>query len=356
MSRLFSPLTLRGVTIPNRAWVSPMCQYTSDHGHPTDWHLVHLGSLARGGAGLVLTEATAIVPDGRISPQDAGIWSDQHAADYERITAFIRSQGAVPGIQLAHAGRKASTYAPWRGKGSVPLAEGGWESVAPSAISYGDGYATPRALRADELPALVDAWVAAARRAVDAGFEVLEIHAAHGYLLHEFLSPISNTRTDAYGGDIDGRARLLHEVVDAVRASVPDRIALFVRFSATDWVPGGLTVDEVAHVAASLKDSGVDLFDVSTGGNSPDQQIVLGPGYQVPFAEHVRRESALPVATVGLITEPDQAEKILADEAADAVLLGRALLREPNWPQRAAQALGDQIPWPLQYERARPTA
>ncbi len=354
MSRLFSPLTLRGVTFRNRAWVSPMCQYSSQDGHPTDWHLVHLGSFARGGAGLVMTEATSVVPQGRISPQDAGIWSDQHAADYEHITAFIRGQGAVPGIQLAHAGRKASTYAPWLGRRSLPQAEGGWETVAPSAASFGDGYAVPRELRADELPSLVDAWATAARRAVGAGFDVLEIHAAHGYLLHEFLSPISNKRTDAYGGGIDNRARLLREVVDAVRASVPDRVALFVRLSANDWVPGGLTPDEVAHVATTLKEHGVDLFDVSSGGNSPEQQIPLRPGYQVPLADQVRREAGVPVAAVGLITEAEQAEKILAAESADAVLLARALLRDPSWPQHAAHALGDHIPWPVQYERGRP--
>ena len=353
MSRLFSPLTLREVTVPNRAWVSPMCQYSSVEGRPTDWHLVHLGALARGGAGLVLTEATAVLPEGRISPQDAGIWTDEQAADYARITAFIRGQGAVPGIQLAHAGRKASTYAPWRGHGSVPAAEGGWPSVGPSALAFGD-YATPVELAAGQLPALVEAWAAAARRAVAAGFEVLEIHAAHGYLLHEFLSPVSNLRTDGYGGDLAGRARLLLEIVDAVRAAVPEGTALFVRLSATDWVPGGLEVAEVAEVAARLAGHGVDLVDVSSGGNHADQQVAYSPGYQVPFARAVREAGGLPVAAVGVITEPGQAEKILLEESADAVLLARALLREPTWPQRAARELGDRIAWPAQYERARP--
>jgi 2,4-dienoyl-CoA reductase-like NADH-dependent reductase (Old Yellow Enzyme family) len=353
MSRLFSPLTLRDVTFSNRAWVSPMCQYSSVGGRPTDWHLVHLGALARGGAGLVMTEATAVLPEGRISPQDAGIWTDEQTADYARITAFIRGQGAVPGIQLAHAGRKASTYAPWRGHGSVPEKEGGWPAVAPSAVAFGH-YAVPGELAAEELPALVEAWSAAAGRAVTAGFEVVEVHAAHGYLLHEFLSPVSNLRTDGYGGDLAGRARLLLEVVDAVRAAVPAGVALFVRLSATDWVSGGLSVEEVAEVAAWLAPRGADLIDVSSGGNHPDQRIEVGPGYQVPFARAVRDRSGLPVAAVGMITEPGQAEKILDEESADAVLLARALLRDPNWPQRAARELGEELAWPAQYERARP--
>lgn len=354
MSRLFSPLTLRDVTIPNRAWVSPMCQYSSVEGRPTDWHLVHLGGLARGGAGLVITEATAIVPEGRISPQDAGIWTDEQAADYARITAFVRGQGAVPGIQLAHAGRKASTHAPWRGHGGVPVDEGGWPTVGPSAVAFGE-YAAPAELAIEQVPALVEAWAAAARRAVAAGFEVLEIHAAHGYLLHQFLSPLSNLRTDGYGGDLAGRSRLLLEVVDAVRAAVPAGIALFVRLSATDWVPGGLEVADVAEVASRLAGHGVDLVDVSSGGNHADQQVAYSPGYQVPFAREIRERSGLPVAAVGVITEPGQAEKILLEDSADAVLLGRALLREPNWPQRAARELGGRIAWPQQYERARPT-
>lgn len=330
-----------------------MCQYSSTDGRPSDWHLVHLGSLARGGAGLVLTEATAIVPEGRISPRDAGIWNDTQAEDYARITAFIRSQGAVPGIQLAHAGRKASTYAPGRGRNSVPAGEGGWRTVAPSAVAFGD-YAEPRALAVEEMAGLVQAWADAARRAVAAGFDVLEIHGAHGYLVHEFLSPLTNHRTDGYGGDLAGRSRLLLEIVDAVRAAVPERVVLFVRLSATDWEPDGLTVEEVGEVAAALAPRGVDLVDVSSGGNSPTAAITVGPGYQVPFARAVREASGLPTAAVGMITEPVQAEKILAEQSADAVLLGRALLREPNWPQRAALELGDDLPWPVQYERAKP--
>ena len=353
MSRLFSPLTLRDTTFRNRAWVPPMCQYSSVDGHPTDWHLVHLGALARGGAGLVIQEATAVTAEGRISPDDAGIWTDAQAEDYRRITTFIRSQGAVPGVQLAHAGRKGSTRVPWQGRGYVPLTDGGWPTVGASPLGY-DDWPAPTPLTADEIPAHVAAWAAAARRAVDVGFEVLELHAAHGYLLHEFLSPLSNVRTDAYGGSLENRARLLVEVVDAVRAAVPDATPLFVRVSASDWVEGGLDVEQVAEVTRTLAGHGVDLIDVSSGGNSPDQQIAAGPGYQVPFADRIRATSGLPVAAVGMITEPQQAEDILQAGQADAVLLGRELLREPSWPQRAARELGERIDWPAQYERARP--
>jgi 2,4-dienoyl-CoA reductase-like NADH-dependent reductase (Old Yellow Enzyme family) len=350
---LLSPLTLRGTTFRNRAWVSPMCQYSSVDGCPTDWHLVHLGAFAQGGAGLVMTEATAVVPEGRISPEDAGIWNDEQADDYRRIVDFLQGQGAVAGIQLAHAGRKASTRAPWRGRGHVPVAEGGWETVGPSPIGYAD-WPAPRELTPDELTALPGRWADAARRALHAGFDVAEIHAAHGYLLHEFWSPLTNRRTDAWGGDSAGRSRLLLDVVDAVRSVWPEDRPLFVRVSATDWVPGGIEVDEVAAVAARLADRGVDLVDVSSGGNSPDQRIPTGPGYQVPLATRIREESGLPVATVGLITEPRQAEKILEDGEADAVFLARELLRNPHWPQYAAAELGADVYWPDQYLRARP--
>jgi 2,4-dienoyl-CoA reductase-like NADH-dependent reductase (Old Yellow Enzyme family) len=353
VSHLFEPLTLRGTTFRNRAWVSPMCQYSSRDGHPTDWHLVHLGALAQGGAGLVMTEATAVVPEGRISPQDAGIWNDEQAADYERIVDFVRSQGAVPGIQLAHAGRKASTRAPWLGRGYIEPAEGGWETVGASPIGYAD-WPAPRELTADELIALPGQWALAARRALEAGYEVAEIHGAHGYLLHQFLSPLTNRRTDGWGGDLNGRSRLLVDVVDAVRDVWPDDRPLLVRLSATDWVDGGLTLDEVAEVAGRLASHGVDLVDVSSGGNSPDQQVNLEPGYQVPFATRVKQESGLPVAAVGLITEPRQAEKIIADGEADAVFLARELLRNPHWPQHAAAELGAEVHWPEQYVRARP--
>jgi len=345
-------MTLRGTTFRNRAWVAPMCQYSSADGHPTDWHLVHLGGLARGGAGLVLTEATGVTAEGRISPDDAGIWTDAQAADYRRITDFIKGQGAVPGIQLAHAGRKASTAAPWQGGGSVPVEDRGWETVAPSPIAFGS-YAQPKELTLAEIGTLIDDWAAAARRSLDAGFEVAEIHAAHGYLLHQFLSPLSNHRADAYGGDLAGRSRLLIEIVDAVRAVWPESKPVFVRVSASDWVEGGLVPDEVGAVARELKEHGVDLMDVSSGGNSPEQKMVVEPGYQVPLARTVREIGGLPVGAVGLITEPAQAEQILADESADAILLARALLREPSWPQRAARELGVDIAWPKQYERAK---
>ena len=356
MSRLFSPLTLRGTTVRNRAWVSPMCQYTSVDGHPTDWHLVHLGSFARGGAGLVMQEATAVTADGRISPWDAGIWTDAQAADYRRITDFVRSQGAVPAIQLAHAGRKASARRPWDGRGVVAPADGGWEPVGPSAEAY-PGLAVPRGLSTEDVRALVGSWRDAAVRADAAGFDVVEIHAAHGYLLHQFLSPLTNTRTDSYGD----RPRLLTEVVDAVRSVWPDHKPLLVRLTGSDWAPGGLTVDDAVAVAQGLAGHGVDLFDVSSGGLVAEQKIEVGPGYQVPFARAVRERAGVPTAAVGLITAPEQAEQVVVDGSADAVMLARAMLRDPSWPQRAAHVLRhsdaeapDALYWAPQYERARP--
>jgi len=358
MTGLFDALTLRGTTFRNRLWVAPMCQYSclERDGVPTDWHLVHLGSLARGGAGLVIAEATAVVPEGRISPQDTGIWSDAHAAAWARIATFVRDQGAVPGIQLGHAGRKASTFAPWGADrtGSVPPEEGGWEAVAPSAVAF-DGYAVPRALTLDELPAIVQAFADAAVRAVRAGFGLVEIHAAHGYLLHQFLSPLSNRRDDAYGGPLENRARLLLEVVRAVREAVGEELPVFVRFSATDWADDGWHVDETATVAGWAREAGADLFDISTGGLVGGVRIPLGPGYQVPFAEQVGDDADVPVSAVGLITTPEQADAVIRDGRADAVMLGRELLRDPHFPLRAAHALGVDIDyWPPQYVRARP--
>jgi 2,4-dienoyl-CoA reductase-like NADH-dependent reductase (Old Yellow Enzyme family) len=352
MSRLFEPLTLRGTTFRNRVWVAPMCQYSSTDGLPSDWHLVHLGGLASGGAGLVIAEATAVTADGRISPQDAGIWTDEQAQAYERITRFIRDQGSVPGIQLAHAGRKASTKRPWDGTGSVAASEGGWESVAPSALAFGS-YAQPRALTVEDIEAVVRAFVAAAVRADRAGFEVAEIHAAHGYLVHQFLSPLSNQRDDLYGGDFEGRTRLLVEITEAVRSVWPADKPLFVRLSATDWVDGGWTPEETVQLSKQLGVLGVDLIDVSTGGLDPRQQVPLGPGYQVPLARAVREGSGVPVAAAGLITEPRQAEQVLADGSADAVLLARVLLRDPHWPLNAARELGDDVAGPPQYARAK---
>jgi 2,4-dienoyl-CoA reductase-like NADH-dependent reductase (Old Yellow Enzyme family) len=353
MSRLFEPLTLRGTTFRNRAWVAPMCQYSSVDGRVGDWHLAHLGSFARGGAGLVLTEASAVTPAGRISPQDAGMWNDEQAGDWQRIAAFVAGQGAVPGMQLAHAGRKGSTQRPWDGTGYVEPADGGWQTVAPSPVAYGD-WRAPKELSVAEIGEVVQAFADAAVRADGAGFEVVELHAAHGYLLHQFLSPLTNERADEYGGDLAGRSRALRETVEAVRAVWPERKPLFVRVSATDWAEGGWDVPETVEVCRQLKDLGVDLVDVSSGGNVPQQKIAVGPGYQVPFAEAVRTGAGLPTGAVGLITEPEQAEQVLADGAADAVLLARELLRDPHWPLRAAGVLGADVAWPDQYARARP--
>jgi 2,4-dienoyl-CoA reductase-like NADH-dependent reductase (Old Yellow Enzyme family) len=352
VSLLLSPLTLRGTTFRNRIFVSPMCQYSSVDGHPQDWHLVHLGSFARGGAGLVLTEATAVTPEGRISQDDAGIWTDSQAEDYARIVRFVTGQGAAAGVQLAHAGRKGSTRRPWEDRGYVEPADGGWTTVGPSPVGYAD-WPAPKELSAAELVEIAQSFAAATRRADAAGFSVVEVHAAHGYLLHQFLSPLSNQRADEYGGDLAGRSRLLVEVVDAVRAVWPEPKPLFVRLSASDWAAGGWTLEEAVAVCSVLREHGVDLVDVSSGGNVPEQQVVLGPGYQVPFARAVRTGAGLPVGAVGLITEPVQAEQVLVEGSADAVLLARELLRDPHWPLRAARELGGEIRWPAQYVRAR---
>ncbi|TXK17209.1 NADH:flavin oxidoreductase/NADH oxidase [Homoserinibacter sp. GY 40078] len=357
MPALFDTIDIRGIPIRNRLWVAPMCQYSAldRDGVPTDWHLVHLGSFARGGAGLVIAEATAVTADGRISPEDVGIWNDAQEHAWSRIAAFVRGQGAVPGIQLAHAGRKASTFSPWgdERRGSVPLDEGGWSTVAPSAIAY-EGFATPRALDADELPQVVAAFADAATRAVRAGFGLVEVHAAHGYLLHQFLSPLSNERDDEYGGSLENRARLLLEVVRAVRAAIGDNVPMLVRFSATDWADGGWDAAQTATVAAWARDAGADLFDVSTGGLVAGVQIPVAPGYQVPFAEEVARTADVEVAAVGLVTTPEQADAIVREGRADAVLMGREMLRDPHFPLRAASALGVDLDyWPPQYLRAR---
>lgn len=356
MPRLaFEPITLRSVTARNRLWVPPMCQYSAENcdGVATDWHMVHLGGLARGGAGAVIIEATAVTPEGRISPQDLGLWNDEQRDALAPIVAFMKSQGAVPGIQLAHAGRKASTYRPFDPdhSGSVPEADGGWQTVAPSPIAYPD-LAEPRELTTQDIAGLVNAFVAAARRAVDAGFQLLEIHGAHGYLLHEFLSPLSNTRQDAYGGSLANRARMLLEVVDAVRAEVGDEIALLLRLSAVDWVDEGLTIDDTVQVVEWLGDHGVDLIDVSSGSNVP-AKIPSGPGYQVQFAQEIRQRTGVPTAAVGLITQPFQAEHILVTGQADVVLVGRESLRNADFPIHAAQVLRHkQPPTPIQYHRA----
>jgi 2,4-dienoyl-CoA reductase-like NADH-dependent reductase (Old Yellow Enzyme family) len=351
---LLTPIRLRGLTVRNRIWLSPMCQYSvpARDGVPTDWHLVHLGARAAGGFGLVLTEATAVAPEGRISPEDTGIWSDAQAAAWARIAAFVHSQGAAMGIQLAHAGRKASTYAlALKRDGTVPPSEGGWTPVGPSPVAL-PGLAAPRELTCDDIAATVAAFGAAAARADRAGFDVVELHAGHGYLIHQFLSPLANRRTDSYGGSFANRTRLIREIVAQVRERWPDGKPLLIRLSASEWVDGGWTVADTAELAAELHPMGVDLVDVSSGGVVPPGPIPLGPGYQVPFAREVRAKSGVPTGTVGLITEPDHAEQILAEGAADAVLLARAALREPAWPLRAAHVLGvprDAAPYPTPY-------
>ncbi len=351
---LFTPLELRSRTARNRVWVAPMCQYSVEEwdGVPTQWHLVHLVSFARGGAGLVMTEATAVEPRGRISNWDLGLWNDEQRDAFAPIVAAIHEAGALAGVQLAHAGRKGSLYRDWSGSGTQPVEDGGWQTVAPSAIAFG-GYAPPRALTSAELPGIVEAFASSARRAVEAGFDVVELHAAHGYLLHQFLSPLSNLRSDAYGGSLENRARLLLEVVRAVRAAIGPERALFVRFSATDWAGGrGWTVDDTAVVAGWARDAGADLFDISSGGLVPDVVVPTAPGYQVGFATTVRERTGAPVVAVGLITEPEQAEQIVASGRADAVMIARELLRNPHFALRAADELGaDADVWPPQYVR-----
>jgi 2,4-dienoyl-CoA reductase-like NADH-dependent reductase (Old Yellow Enzyme family) len=355
MAHLFDPLSIRDLMFANRVFVSPMCEYSSTDGYANDWHFVHLGSRAVGGAGLVLTEATAIVPEGRISPQDLGIWSDDHIAPLARIVRFIREQGSVAGMQLAHAGRKASTYRPWEGLGTVPENAGGWTNVvAPSAVAFADHYPKPQALTSDGIQEIVAAFAEAARRACEAGFRVIEIHAAHGYLIHEFLSPLSNRRQDAYGGSFENRTRLLREIAAAVRSSWPEGAPLFVRISATDWVDGGWDIQQSVELARRLKEIGVDLIDCSSGGNVAHAQIPVGPGYQTRFAEQIRRETGIMTGAVGMIVSPAQAEHIVATGQADAVIIAREFLRDPYWPLRAARELGQPISWPVQYLRAAP--
>jgi len=355
MAHLFDPLTIRDFSFSNRVFVSPMCEYSSTDGFASEWHFVHLGSRAVGGAALVLTEATAVLADGRISPQDLGIWKDDHIEPLARITRFINSQGAVAGMQLAHAGRKASTYRPWDGQGALPESAGGWKNVvAPSALRFADHYPMPHALPSDEINEIISAFVAAAYRAWEAGFRVIEIHAAHGYLLHEFLSPLSNHRSDAYGGSFENRTRIVREIVSAVRSAWPERAPLFVRISATDWVDGGWDIEQSVELARQLKTLGVDLMDCSSGGNVARAKIPLGPGYQTRFADQIRREAGIMTGAVGMITSPEQAEHIVATGQADAVIIAREFLRDPYWPLRAARELGQPITWPVQYLRAAP--
>ncbi|MFI2611027.1 NADH:flavin oxidoreductase/NADH oxidase [Kitasatospora sp. NPDC018619] len=363
---LFSPLTLRSLTVPNRIWMPAMCQYSAAPdgqaaGVPTDWHFTHLAARAAGGTGLIVTEATAVSPEGRISPYDLGIWNDEQAAAFRRITGFLKSQGTVAAIQLAHAGRKASTERTWvdRGRPVRPDEEHGWTPVGPSPEAFSSAHTTPDELTADQVGAIVRQFADAARRALDAGFQVAEVHGAHGYLVHQFLSPAANHRTDGYGGSFEGRIRFALEVVDAVRSVWPEELPVFFRVSATDWLTEdpqdgreGWTSQDTVRLAKELRAHGVDLLDVSTGGIVPDARIEAAPGFQVPFAEAVRRGTDLPVAAVGLITEPAQAQAVLTEGRADAVLIGRELLRNPSWARHAAAVLGGEVATPVQYHRA----
>ncbi len=351
---LFSTLKLRDVRLRNRIGVSPMCQYSSEDGFANDWHLVHLGARAVGGAAMVMTEATAVVPEGRISPQDLGLWKDEQIEMLSRIFRFLESQGSVPAMQLAHAGRKASTSAPWLGGDAVSEADGGWRpTFAPTAEAFGEGDIVPQEIDRAGIGRVVRAFAETAQRALTAGAKIIEIHAAHGYLIHEFLSPLSNKRTDEYGGSFQNRTRVAREVVESVRRVWPERYPLLVRISASDWVEGGWDVEQSAELAKQLKPLGVDMFDCSSGGAVPNAKIRLGPGYQVPFSERIRHEAAIPTAAVGLITEPAQANEIITSGRADMVFLARELLRDPNWPIKAAVQLGfENLPPPAQYGRA----
>jgi 2,4-dienoyl-CoA reductase-like NADH-dependent reductase (Old Yellow Enzyme family) len=353
MSRLFSPLRLRELTFKNRIFVSPMCMYSAVDGVPNDWHVVHLGSRAVGGAALVIAEASAVSPEGRISPADTGIWNEAQVEAFRRITTFVSASGAVPGIQLAHAGRKASTNVPWLGDKPLGPAEGGWQPIGPSPVAFDAGYSTPREMTGADIERVVEDFSAATRRAANAGFRVVEIHAAHGYLLHEFLSPLSNRRTDEYGGTLPNRARFALRVAVAVRAAFPQSLPVFVRISATDWTEGGWDLPQSIELSRWLKADGIDLVDCSSGGNVARARIPLGPGYQVPFAEAIRRESGIATGAVGMITQPRQAEEILEKGQADAVILARQLLRDPYWPLHAAAELGDDVDWPVPYGRAK---
>lgn len=352
---LFSSLTIREITFRNRIAVSPMCQYSCVDGFATDWHLVHLGTRAVGGAALVFAEATAVTADGRISPMDLGIWKDEHTEPLARAARFIKAQGAVPGIQLAHAGRKASTNAPWLGGKPLSVADGGWTPIlSASALAFNDGYQISAALNAAQIAEIVAAFADAARRALQAGFEVVELHGAHGYLVNEFLSPLSNERTDEYGGSFENRTRFLREIIEAVRKVWPERLPLFLRISSTDWMEGGWTGEDSIALAKVVKTLGVDLIDCSSGGTSPLAKIPLGAGYQIPFANSIRRHANIATGAVGMITEPMQADQIIRNEQADMVIMAREFLRDPYWPLHAAAKLHQEITWPLQYERAKP--
>jgi 2,4-dienoyl-CoA reductase-like NADH-dependent reductase (Old Yellow Enzyme family) len=353
MAKLFQPIIIKGVELRNRIVVSPMCEYSSEDGYANDWHLVHLGSRAVGRAGLIITEATAISPEGRITPGDLGIWKDEHIPELKHIVNFIESQEGVTGIQLAHAGRKASHHAPWQGGGPLSKEEGAWQTLGPSPIPFKEGTPPPKEMDSNDIEKFLNDFRAATIRAVKAGFKVVEIHAAHGYLLHEFLSPLSNQRKDEYGGSFENRIRLLLQVVDKVKEVWPTDYPLFVRISATDWVDGGWTVDDSVKLSYELKDKGIDLIDCSSGGNVPGVKIPAGPLYQLPFAERIKQATGLLTGAVGIITTPHQAEEIISGQKADIILLARQFLRDPYFPLHAAKKLGVEIKWPVQYERAQ---
>jgi len=354
MSKLFTPLKIRNTELKNRVVVSPMCQYSSINGMPNNWHLVHLGARAVGGAGLIFTEATAVSPDGRISPDDAGIWNDEQASAYKRITSFIKSQNSVPGIQLAHAGRKASTFSPWKGVGKVEIENGGWQTLAPSSISFADNYPDPKEMNEKDIKLVLDQFVEAAKRSIDAGFEIIELHLAHGYLVHEFLSPLSNKRKDKYGGSIENRCRFAIEIANEVRKAVPDGMPLFARISSTDWVDDGWDIEQSILLSKWLKETEIDLIDCSSGGNVAKAKIPLAPGYQIPFSQRIKQEAKILTGGVGLITTAEQAEEIILSEKADLVFLAREMLRDPYWTLHAAKKLNvDLLDWPNQYLRAK---
>lgn len=353
MSLLFEPLKLRSIILKNRIAVSPMCEYSSYDGFANDWHLVHLGSRAVGGAGLVITEAAAVSPAGRITRDDLGLWKDEHIPFLQRITAFIESQGSVPGIQLAHAGRKASHTSPWKGNIVLPGSEGGWQTLAPSSIPFRESEPFPIEMSKTEIAILIEDFISATRRSLKAGFKLIEIHAAHGYLINEFLSPLSNQRKDEYGGIFDNRIRIMVEITEAVRKEIGEQIPLFVRLSVTDWVEGGWTPEDSVSLATILKTKGVDLIDCSSGGNSPAQKIPVAPLYQVPFSAKLKKETGIPTGAVGMITTASQCEQILVEQKADLIILARQLLRDPYFPLHSATELGVDIKWPVQYERAK---
>ncbi len=353
MANLFSPFEIKSIHLKNRIAISPMCQYSAIDGFANDWHLVHLGSRAVGGAGLIISEACAVVPEGRISPFDLGIWKDEHILELKRITTFIESQGSVPAIQLAHAGRKASCAQPWKGGEMLRKDEGGWQTFAPSAIAFNQMYPMPLSLSIEGIQKVVDSFKLAAKRALEAGFKVIEIHAAHGYLIHEFFSPLSNQRTDEYGGGFQNRIRILCEIITAIQEVWPENLPIFVRISATDWVDGGWNIEESVELSRILKDVGIDLIDCSSGGNISNVRIPLAPGYQVPFSKRIKDAAGISTGTVGLITEAQQAESILLNEEADLILFARESLRNPYFPLNAATALNEKIDWPIQYARAK---